>query len=90
MQKPMSTVNHVASKSSQSQNKTEIPNSISKNADKQIEPCNSTSKRFHLDGHFTGFRPQTQKLDPPYKTPRFTWVNSFLETMTLLSQPIQD
>ena len=29
-------------------------------------------KRFHLDGHFTGFRPQTQKLDLPYKTPRFT------------------
>ena len=44
MQKPMSTVNHVASKTSQSQNKTKIPNSISKNADKQKEPCNSTSK----------------------------------------------
>ena len=44
LQKPMSTVNHVTSKSSESQNKTNIPNSISKNADKKIEPCNITSK----------------------------------------------
>ena len=40
LQKPLSTVNHVTSKSSQSQNKTKIPNSISENADRQIEPCN--------------------------------------------------
>ena len=24
---------------------------------------------FHLNGHITGFRLQTQKLDSPYKTP---------------------
>ena len=24
---------------------------------------------FHLKGHITGFRLQTQKLDSPYKTP---------------------
>ena len=26
-------------------------------------------KRFHLNGHITGFHPQTQKLEPPYGTP---------------------
>ena len=26
-------------------------------------------KRFHLNGHITGFHPQTQKLEPPYETP---------------------
>ena len=29
-------------------------------------------ERFHLNGHTIGFRPQTQKLEPPYKTPLFT------------------
>ena len=27
---------------------------------------------FHLNGHIIGFRPQTQKLDSPYKTPSST------------------
>ena len=29
-------------------------------------------ERFHLNGHTTGFHPQTQKLGPPYKTLLFT------------------
>ena len=29
-------------------------------------------ERFHLNGHTIGFRPQTQMLEPPYKTPVFT------------------
>ena len=29
-------------------------------------------ERFHLNFHITGFRPQTQKLEPPYKTALFT------------------
>ena len=27
---------------------------------------------FHLNGHVIGFRPQTQKLESPYKTPSST------------------
>ena len=27
---------------------------------------------FHLNGHIIGFRPQTQKLESPYKTPSNT------------------
>ena len=30
------------------------------------------SESFHLNGHIIGFRPQTQKLEPPYKTPSNT------------------
>ena len=29
---------------------------------------------FHLNGHIIGFRPQTQKLESPYKTPSNTLV----------------
>ena len=29
-------------------------------------------ERFHLNGHTKAFRPQTQKLEPPYKPPLFT------------------
>ena len=29
-------------------------------------------ERFHLNGQIIGFRPQTQKLKLPYKTPLFT------------------
>ena len=29
-------------------------------------------ERFHLNGHFIGFRPQSQNLKTPYKTPLFT------------------
>ena len=29
-------------------------------------------ERFHLNGHAIGFRPQTQKLELPNKTPLFT------------------
>ena len=29
-------------------------------------------ERFHLNGHTIGFRPQTQKLKLPYKTPLIT------------------
>ena len=27
------------------------------------------AESFHLNGHMIGFRPQTQKLESPYKTP---------------------
>ena len=27
---------------------------------------------FHLNGHTIGFRSQTKKIEPPYKTPSFT------------------
>ena len=30
------------------------------------------TESFHLNGHIIGFRPQTQKLDSPYKTPSST------------------
>ena len=30
------------------------------------------TESFHLNGHITGFRLQTQKLDSPYKTPSNT------------------
>ena len=30
------------------------------------------AERFHLNGHIIGFRPQTQKLESPYKTPSST------------------
>jgi len=30
------------------------------------------AESFHLDGHIIGFRPQTQKLESPYKTPSST------------------
>ena len=29
-------------------------------------------ERFYLNGHSIGFRPRTQKLELPYKTPLFT------------------
>ena len=28
-------------------------------------------KRFHLNGHISGFRPQIHKLEPGYETPSF-------------------
>ena len=34
--------------------------------------CESTDKNFHLNGHIIGFRPHTQKLESPYKTPSNT------------------
>ena len=30
------------------------------------------AESFHLNGHFTGFGPQTQKLESPYKPPSNT------------------
>ena len=30
------------------------------------------AESFHLNGHIIGFRPQTQKLESPYKTPSNT------------------
>ena len=39
--------------------------------DRQIAPWESTG-RVHLNGHIIGFRPQTQKLESPYKTPSNT------------------
>ena len=30
------------------------------------------AESFHLNGHIIGFRPQTQKLESPYKTPSST------------------
>ena len=30
------------------------------------------AESFHLNGHIIGFRPQTQKLESPYKTPSKT------------------
>ena len=30
------------------------------------------AEKFHLNGHIKGFRPQTQKLESPYKTPSST------------------
>ena len=30
------------------------------------------AESFHLNGHDIGFRPQTQKLESPYKTPSST------------------
>ena len=29
-------------------------------------------ERFHMNSHTIAFRPQTQKLEPPYKTPLIT------------------
>ena len=29
-------------------------------------------ERFHMNCHITGFPPQSQMLEPPYKTPLFT------------------
>ena len=40
-------------------------------------------ERFHLNGHTTGFRPQTQKLQLPFKTPFFTLAVKGLKTKEL-------
>ena len=40
-------------------------------------------ERFHLNGHTTGFRPQTQKLQLPFKTPLFTPAVKGLKTKEL-------
>ena len=38
----------------------------------QNNHINVLPKRFHLNGHSTGFGPQTEHLEPPYETPLFT------------------
>ena len=43
------------------QEKSQI--SFSKNIEKQMLPAKVLAKRFHLNGHTVGFRPQTQKLE---------------------------
>ena len=40
-------------------------------------------ERFHLNGHTIGVRPQTQKLELPYKTPLFTMAVKGLKTKEL-------
>ena len=40
-------------------------------------------ERFHLNGLTIGFRPQTQKLELPYKTPLFTLAVKGLKTKEL-------
>ena len=40
-------------------------------------------ERFHLNGHNIGFRPQTQKLQLPFKTPLFTLAVKGLKTKEL-------
>ena len=40
-------------------------------------------ERFHLNGHTIGFRPQTQKLQLPFKTPLFTLAVKGLKTKEL-------
>ena len=45
-------------------------------------------ERFHLNGHTIGFRPQTQKLELPYKTPLFTLVVKGLKILFLSFQII--
>ena len=40
-------------------------------------------ERFHLNGHTIGFRPQTQKLQLPFKTPLFTLSVKGLKTKEL-------
>ena len=45
-------------------------------------------ERFHLNGHTTGFRPQTQKLQLPFKTPLFTPAVKGLKTKELTTPTI--
>ena len=43
--------------------------------EKQIEPCVSTSRElsFEWSHHVIGFRPQTQKVELPYKLHQAPW-----------------
>ena len=61
-------LNPFNAKCGQGQISTKFPIFI---VDKQIAPWESTG-RVHLNGHIIGFRPQTQKLESPYKTPSNT------------------
>lgn len=40
-------------------------------ADKQIAPCQSTTKKISFDGHTARFYPRTQKSEALYKPPSF-------------------
>ena len=42
------------------------------------------AESFHLNGHIIGFRPQTQKLESPNKTPSNTQVVKGLKTTKLI------
>ena len=39
-----------------------------------IVPCESTAKKFHLNGHTKQFEPHSPKLESPYRTSVFTVV----------------
>ena len=41
------------------------------------------AESFHLNGHIIGFRPQTQKLESPYKTPSNILAVKALKLMSL-------
>ena len=43
---------------------------------------------FHLNGHIIGFRPQTQKLEPLYKTPSNTLAVKGLKKIISLSTAV--
>ena len=44
------------------------------------------AESFHLNGHIIGFRPQTQKLEPPYTAPPFTLAVKGLRAWALTKQ----
>ena len=44
------------------------------------------AENFHLNGHIRGFRPQTQKVDSPYKTPSNTLAVKGLTRLSLQAE----
>ena len=64
--------NTFTAKFSQKQISTKFPNFILSNFEEQMAPCKSAGRELLLNGHIIRFRPQTQKLESPYKTPSNT------------------
>ena len=62
-------LNHFNPNCDQSQISTQFPNKKQKNT---VYHENLLLKRFQLNRHTIGFHLQTQKLEPPYKSPSFT------------------
>ena len=53
------------------------------------------AESFHLNGHIIGFRPQTQKVQSPYKTPSSTLAVKGLskcrmEIISTVEPPVSD
>ena len=62
-------LNHFNPNCDQSQISTQFPNEKQKNT---VYHENLLLKRYQLNRHTIGFHLQTQKLEPPYKSPSFT------------------